>query len=90
MMRAYCNCYRPGDCDGSCTHSEPDVCEACDGSGVEVFGITVYEPGCSFSHESSDERPCPLCDGSGLQPPAPYEPDSPPYPVKMNEGDLPF
>ena len=66
-----------------------DFCPACDGSGVEVFGITVYEPGCCFSHDSTDERPCRLCDGSGLAD-RKYEPDSPPYPVKMNDEDLPF
>lgn len=40
-------------------------CDACLGSGVEVFGITVYEPGCGYSHDSTDERPCPACGGSG-------------------------
>lgn len=40
-------------------------CRACDGYGVEVFGTTVYEPGCGFSHASSDERPCPHCHGDG-------------------------
>lgn len=41
-------------------------CSACDGSGVETFGITVYEPGCGFSHPSStDERPCSKCNGTG-------------------------
>lgn len=63
------------------------VCEACDGSGVEVFSVTVYEHGCGYSHDSTDERPCRVCDGAGRIRP---EPDSPPYPVKMNEGDLPF
>lgn len=41
------------------------VCEACDGSGVEVFGTWEYEPGCGFGHASSDERPCSNCDGAG-------------------------
>lgn len=41
------------------------TCPACDGSGVEVFGIRVYEPGCGFAHDSSDERPCPECRGDG-------------------------
>lgn len=40
-------------------------CPACDGSGVEVFAVTVYEPGCGYSHDSTDERPCPTCNGVG-------------------------
>lgn len=44
------------------------VCEACDGSGVFVFATTVYEPGCGFSHASSDERPCAECGGTGRPP----------------------
>lgn len=42
------------------------TCPLCDGSGVETFGITVYEHGCGFSHGSTDERPCPACDGEGV------------------------
>lgn len=41
------------------------VCDACDGSGVEVFGVRVYEHGCGFAHDSSDERPCERCGGVG-------------------------
>ena len=44
---------------------EPDECEACEGSGVVVFGITVYEPGCGYSYESTDERTCDHCQGTG-------------------------
>lgn len=40
-------------------------CPTCCGSGVEVFGITVYEHGCGFSHPSTDERPCERCRGYG-------------------------
>lgn len=40
-------------------------CPACDGSGVEVYGVTVYEPGCSHSHDSTDERECGCCRGTG-------------------------
>jgi hypothetical protein len=40
-------------------------CDACNGSGVEAFAIRVYEPGCSFAHDSSDERPCERCRGNG-------------------------
>lgn len=42
------------------------TCPACDGSGVEVFGVTVYEHGCGFSHPSTDERPCGQCAGEGV------------------------
>lgn len=41
------------------------TCGACDGSGVEAFAIRVYEPGCYFAHDSSDERPCERCHGNG-------------------------
>jgi hypothetical protein len=41
------------------------TCPCCEGSGIEVYGITVYEPGCSFSHDSSDERECKECGGTG-------------------------
>lgn len=42
-------------------------CGGCDGSGVEVFGVTVYEHGCGFSHDSTDERPCRACNGTGSE-----------------------
>jgi DnaJ-class molecular chaperone len=60
-----CNCYYPGDCDGSCQHPEPEVCEACGGSGVIVFATRIYEHGCGFAHDSTDERPCEDCLGTG-------------------------
>jgi DnaJ-class molecular chaperone len=41
------------------------TCEACEGSGVEVFGTWVYEHGCGFGHNSTDERPCGACNGAG-------------------------
>jgi DnaJ-class molecular chaperone len=41
------------------------TCPSCEGSGVEVYAITVCEPGCHFSHDSSDERPCAECGGTG-------------------------
>lgn len=40
-------------------------CSRCDGTGVEVFGVTVYEHGCGFSHRDTEERPCTKCDGAG-------------------------
>lgn len=41
------------------------TCDACDGSGEEVFGIWVYEPGCGYGHTSTDGRPCSKCCGEG-------------------------
>jgi hypothetical protein len=40
-------------------------CTACDGSGIQTFRVTVYEHGCGFPHDDSDERPCPHCFGRG-------------------------
>lgn len=48
-----------------CAPLELVTCEACDGSGVEVFGVWVYEHGCGFGHNSTDERPCERCGGLG-------------------------
>lgn len=42
------------------------TCPCCDGSGIEVYGISIREPGCHFSHDSSDERECPECEGLGF------------------------
>lgn len=40
-------------------------CEACEGSGVTVFSAWVYENGCGYAHDSTDERPCEDCLGTG-------------------------
>lgn len=40
-------------------------CGACDGSGVEVRGIWVYEHGCGFPHQDTEETPCGKCNGAG-------------------------
>jgi hypothetical protein len=40
-------------------------CDACEGSGVRVFRITVYEHGCGFPHDDSAEEPCGKCAGAG-------------------------
>jgi hypothetical protein len=40
-------------------------CDVCNGSGVEAFRVTIYERGCGFPHDDSDERPCPQCGGNG-------------------------
>ena len=44
---------------------QTQTCEACDGSGVEVYGVTIFEHGCGFHHDSTDERPCRECEGRG-------------------------
>lgn len=41
------------------------VCDACDGSGEEVFGFWGYEAGCSHGHMMDDARPCGKCNGDG-------------------------
>lgn len=41
------------------------TCTECDGEGSIEFGITVYEPGCGFSHPDTDSRPCTGCGGAG-------------------------
>jgi DnaJ-class molecular chaperone len=40
-------------------------CDHCDGSGVIARRVTVYEHGCGFPHDDTDEQPCPECDGTG-------------------------
>lgn len=41
------------------------VCDACDGSGEEVFGYWGYEAGCGHGHTIEDGRPCGKCNGHG-------------------------
>lgn len=41
------------------------VCRDCGGDGHTVHRITVYEAGCGFPHDDSEERPCELCGGAG-------------------------
>lgn len=41
------------------------VCEACDGEGVIARRISVYEAGCGFPHDDTEERPCEACNGAG-------------------------
>jgi hypothetical protein len=40
-------------------------CDHCDGSGVIGRRVTVYEHGCGFPHDDTEELPCPECDGTG-------------------------
>jgi hypothetical protein len=47
-----------------CERTTPE-CEACGGSGVIVSRVTVYEHGCGFPHDDTDESPCPKCAGTG-------------------------
>lgn len=56
-----------GYCHVDCREAPQQLieCNACDGSGVEVFGTWVYEHGCGYGHNSTDERPCGKCNGNG-------------------------
>lgn len=48
-----------------CNSDRFTTCPYCGGEGIEVFRVTVYEHGCGFPHDDSDERPCRECNGSG-------------------------
>jgi hypothetical protein len=41
-------------------------CGHCGGSGVIGRRVTVYEHGCGFPHDDTEESPCPKCDGTGV------------------------
>ncbi len=64
----------PGCTQWECDHAqgaddEPPLawheCPDCDGEGHTVHRITVYELGCGFPHDDSEERPCERCRGEG-------------------------
>lgn len=40
-------------------------CAACNGEGYTVHKVSVYEHGCGFPHDDSEERQCGKCDGAG-------------------------
>jgi DnaJ-class molecular chaperone len=40
-------------------------CEACDGYGYIAKRISVYEPGCGFPHDDTQEVTCEACNGAG-------------------------
>jgi hypothetical protein len=42
------------------------TCEACEGLGFILKRVTVYEAGCAFPHDDTDERQCEECGGCGL------------------------
>jgi DnaJ-class molecular chaperone len=48
------------------TPQELITCEACDGSGEQLFATEVYEAGCHVSHLGTYSKPCPECDGAGV------------------------
>lgn len=41
-------------------------CAACDGRGHIVKGVRVYEAGCGFAHDDTEEIPCGACGGIGF------------------------
>ena len=67
-------------------------CPTCGGEGYTVHRITVYEHGCGFPHDDSEERPCENCKGAGgfLDDETPDKPEGPCPPIKMQEGECPF
>lgn len=42
-----------------------ETCGECRGSGVIGRRVTVYEHGCGFPHDDTEEEPCPACGGTG-------------------------
>ena len=42
-----------------------ETCQNCDGAGVTFHRVAVYEAGCAFPHDDTDERKCVECDGLG-------------------------
>lgn len=57
--------------------------EVCGGEGMTVHRVTVYEHGCGFPHDDTDERLCVECNGcggrfEGVAPDDNYEPPDPP------------
>jgi hypothetical protein len=62
-MWDYCNAnYGPEDIPAPETWVE---CPECRGAGHTVHRITVYEHGCGFPHDDTEERPCERCRGEG-------------------------
>ena len=60
------------------------VCDACDGYGYEGRTVTVYDPGCAWPRQDTEEWPCSHCGGDGgwigeVEPDLPYDPTSQPY-----------
>jgi hypothetical protein len=40
-------------------------CGACDGAGIIGRRVTVYEHGCGFPHDDTEEETCGQCNGAG-------------------------
>lgn len=41
-------------------------CAECGGDGYTVHRIRVYEHGCGFAHDDTEERRCDACNGVGF------------------------
>lgn len=65
------------------------ICDACDGSGVLGRTVTVYEHGCAWSHQDTEEWPCSECKGEGGYL-AEMEPDQIAYDPTTQPFDEPF
>ena len=64
----------PGCTQQECDEAQPGywdepqqwcICNACDGSGVHAYRVTVYEHGCGFPHDDTAEESCGVCNGMG-------------------------
>jgi hypothetical protein len=40
-------------------------CPTCRGLAVTPRAVWVYEPGCGFGHDDTEEDACPECEGAG-------------------------
>jgi hypothetical protein len=47
------------------TDARFEICGHCNGSGVIGRRVSVYEHGCGFPHDDTEEEPCPECGGTG-------------------------
>lgn len=57
-----CDMAQPGYWDAP---QQEYTCKTCGGSGVIARRITVYEHGCGFPHNDTEELKCEQCDGFG-------------------------
>lgn len=59
--------YATGYCHDDCREAPQRAvdCDRCDGKGYIVKRVTVYESGCHFPHDDSEEVECGYCAGLG-------------------------
>lgn len=44
-----------------------ETCDYCKGEGIIGRRVRVYEHGCGFARDDTEESPCPKCHGEGVQ-----------------------